>query len=181
MKQYAGILAFLAGIFFLAASAWAEGQVPLFPKMESAAAPEFTFYSGADGKPVKLSDNKGRFVLLHFWATWCAPCIKELPELALLQDQFPKDKFRVIAIPIDLRNAPAVDNFYRQKRIKGPAVYLDVERKAMDAFSLISMPTSLLLDDKGRLIGRLEAPALWQSDEMRGFISNLLAVKRAAP
>lgn len=177
MKQYALILALILGFAFAVLPLRAEGPLQLFPKMETAPAPEFVFLSGDDGKLLKLSDKKGRFVLLHFWATWCAPCIKELPQLALLQDEFPKDKLEVIAIPLDLRNAPAVSNFYRQKRIKGPAIYLDQDRKAMDVFALISMPTSLLLDDKGNLIGRLEAPALWQSEEMRGFISNLLIQK----
>src|SRR5947207_6055960 len=78
--------------------------------------PELAF-NDANDKPLKLSDYKGKIVLLNFWATWCAPCVKEMPSLDRLQAEVDKDKFVVLPLSLDGPSRPKVAPFYEDKKL----------------------------------------------------------------
>ena len=78
--------------------------------------PELAF-NDADDKPLKLADYKGKIVLLNFWATWCAPCVKEMPSLDRLQAEMGKDKFVVLPLSLDGPSRPKVAPFYKDKKL----------------------------------------------------------------
>jgi thiol-disulfide isomerase/thioredoxin len=131
---------------------------------EPKALPELTF-NDADDKPLKLADYKGKVVLLNFWATWCAPCVKEMPSLDRLQAEMGKDRFVVLPLSLDGPSRPKVAPFYDDKKLSHLGVYFDKGRKAMQALSISILPTSILVDAQGRELGRLEGEADWDKPE----------------
>jgi thiol-disulfide isomerase/thioredoxin len=134
--------------------------------------PELAFADGED-KPLTLGDYKGKTVLLNFWATWCAPCVKEMPSLDKLQAELGKDKFVVLPLSLDGPSKPKVAPFYADKKLANLGIYFDKGKKVMGALDISVLPTSVLIDAQGREIGRLEGEADWDKPEA-------LALMRAA-
>ena len=131
--------------------------------------PELAF-NDADDKPLKLADYKGKIVLLNFWATWCAPCVKEMPSLDRLQAEVGKDKFIVLPLSLDGPSRPKVAPFYDDKKLSHLGVYFDKGRKAMQALDVSILPTSILIDAQGRELGRLEGEADWEKPEALALV-----------
>jgi thiol-disulfide isomerase/thioredoxin len=119
----------------------------------------------ADDKPMKLSDFKGKVVLLNFWATWCTPCVKEMPSLDRLQAEFPKDKFLIVPLSIDGPTKPKVAPFYKDQKLANLGIYFDKGRKTMQGLDVTLLPTSILVDAKGQELGRIEGDADWDMPE----------------
>ena len=119
----------------------------------------------ADDKPLKLDDFKGKVVLLNFWATWCAPCVKEMPSLDRLQAAFPKDKFLIVPLSIDGPSKPKVAPFYKDQKLANLGIYFDKGRKTMQGLDVTLLPTSILVDAQGRELGRIEGDADWDMPE----------------
>ncbi len=130
--------------------------------------PEFGF-ADADDKPLKLADYKGKAVLLNFWATWCAPCVKEMPSLDKLQaamgQAVGKDKFVVLPLSLDGPSRRKVKPFYDDKKLANLGIYFDKSKKAMSVLDVGILPTSILIDAQGREIGRIEGEAEWDTPE----------------
>jgi thiol-disulfide isomerase/thioredoxin len=122
-------------------------------------------FTDADDKPVKLADYKGKTVLLNFWATWCAPCVKEMPSLDKLQAEMGKDKFVVLPLSLDGPSKPKVAPFYADKKLANLGIYFDKGKKVLGALDISVLPTSVLVDPEGREIGRLEGDADWDKPE----------------
>lgn len=119
----------------------------------------------ADDKPMKLSDFKGKVVLLNFWATWCTPCVKEMPSLDRLQAALPKDKFLIVPLSIDGPTKPKVAPFYKDQKLAHLGLYFDKGRKTMQGLGVTLLPTSILVDAQGRELGRIEGDADWDMPE----------------
>ena len=122
-------------------------------------------FTDADDKPLKLADYKGKTVLLNFWATWCAPCVKEMPSLDKLQAEMGKDKFVVLPLSLDGPSKPKVAPFYADKKLGNLGIYFDKGKKALGALDISVLPTSVLVDPEGREIGRMEGDADWDKPE----------------
>src|SRR5215813_10018624 len=86
-------------------------------------------FNDADDKALKLGDYKGKVVLLNFWATWCGPCVKEMPSLDKLQAEMGKDRFVVLPLSLDGPTKPKVAPFYQDKKLTNLGVYFDKGRK----------------------------------------------------
>lgn len=113
-------------------------------------APEFTLYT-LEGTEVKLSDYLGKIVILDFWATWCAPCVKSIPDLISIQDEY-EDELVVIGISLD---QPATQNnlqlFINDFGINYPVVLGTYE--VSEAYGNIqAIPTSFIIDTEGNII-----------------------------
>jgi thiol-disulfide isomerase/thioredoxin len=119
----------------------------------------------ADDKPMRLADLTGKARLINLWATWCAPCVKEMPSLDKLQAAMPKDKFVVLPISLDGPSRAKVAPFYKEKKLSHLGIYYDKGRKAMSALNVTLLPTSILIDPAGRELGRLEGDADWDTPE----------------
>ncbi len=128
------------------------------------ALPEIAF-ADADDKALGLADYKGKVVLLNFWATWCAPCVKEMPSLDRLQAAMGKDKFVVLPLSLDGPSKPKVQPFYKDKNLANLGIYFDKGRKVQQALDVSVLPTSILIDGQGREIGRLLGEADWDKPE----------------
>lgn len=184
MKRTAWMAA-IAGLGLAAAgfAAWSQstrgapefrGNVgPFAATAEPRVTPEIRFTDAAD-KPLTLADFKGRVVLLNFWATWCAPCVEEMPALDRLQAAKGGADFAVVALALDRQGKPLVEPFLEKLAVKSLPMYIDSSSAAMRAFNLRGLPTTVLLDREGRELGRLEGPAKWDSPEAASFIEHYL-------
>jgi thiol-disulfide isomerase/thioredoxin len=147
----------------------AKGQVAamLVPDAPRAV-PDLTF-QGADGAPKRLADFKGKVVLLNLWATWCAPCRKEMPALDRLQQKLGGADFDVVAVSIDMRDPEKPKRFFAETGVKSLAFYVDPSGKIFQELRsvgrAVGMPTTLLLDRSGCEIGYLPGPAEWDSPD----------------
>ena len=101
----------------------------------------------------------GKKLLINFWATWCVPCVKEMPSLDRLQAMFPQDKFLVLPLSIDGPTKPKVAPFYKDQKLANLGLYFDKGRKTMQGLDVTLLPTSILVDAQGRELGRIEGDA----------------------
>ncbi len=129
---------------------------------EPQAVPDLSFTS-ADGKPHRLSEWRGKVVLLNLWATWCAPCKVEMPSLDRLQAKLGGDAFAVLALSVDRTGIGKPAEFFSGNNISHLAVYNDSESAATAALRASGLPVSVVLDGQGREAGRLTGPADWDS------------------
>jgi thiol-disulfide isomerase/thioredoxin len=126
-------------------------------------------FEDADGKPRKLSDWRGRTVLVNLWATWCVPCRKEMPALEALQTQLGGTDFEVVAINIDTRDTEKPKNFLKDANLTRLGFYNDQKAKVFQDLKgvgrALGMPTSVLVDGQGCEIATIAGPAEWASDD----------------
>jgi thiol-disulfide isomerase/thioredoxin len=154
---------FIAGALALAATpALARPLMPLHETPREMLSPPFVDGAGRD---LTLADFRGRVVLLNVWATWCAPCREEMPTLDRLQARLGGDDFHVLPLSIDRAGLGPVRRFYDEIGIRNLDMYLAEDIRAMMAFAVIGLPTTLLIDRQGRERGRLTGPAEWDSPE----------------
>jgi thiol-disulfide isomerase/thioredoxin len=136
-------------------------------------------FMNAEGKDITLADWKGKVVLVNLWATWCAPCRKEMPDLAQLQKDYGGDNFEVVAISVDLKGAEASSAFLKEIGADNLALYTDKTTRVMKKLGAIGLPVTILIDRQGKEIGRLLGPAHWTADEARKLIEAAIAEKPA--
>src|ERR1700731_1420881 len=130
--------------------------------------PDLTF-EDANGKPKKLSDWRGRTVLVNLWATWCVPCRKEMPALEGLQTRLGGPNFEVVAINIDTRDPEKPKAFLQNAHLTRLGYFSDEKAKVFQDLKSVGralgMPTSVLVDGQGCEIATIEGPAQWDSDD----------------
>ena len=136
----------------------------------------FSFTDGT-GQIKDLSQWKGKVVLLNLWATWCAPCRKEMPELAKLQKLLGSADFEVVALSEDLKGAEASAAFLKEAGADNLALYVDPKATALAAIQSVGLPTTLLIDRTGREVGRLLGPADWASEDAQKLVKVALDAK----
>jgi thiol-disulfide isomerase/thioredoxin len=139
-------------------------------------------FEDADGKPKKLSDWRGKTVLLNLWATWCVPCRKEMPALDSLQTKLGGKDFAVVAVNIDTRDPEKPRNFLKDANLTRLGYFNDQKAKVFQDLKAIGkalgMPTSILVDGQGCEIANIAGPAEWASDDAIKLIT--AAVQPAA-
>ncbi len=162
-------LASLCLIFFvvLGASAHAQEFVAL-QTGDFGKAPAF-HYVDAAGKNLTLDTSKHKLTALHFWATWCVPCVDELPQLADAQDIF-GEKLQIVPISLDGKNAAKAQKFMKDHKIEHLAVLLDPTSKTPKLAGLKGLPGTLFIDQKGNVIARADGPLDWQQEDVAGFL-----------
>jgi thiol-disulfide isomerase/thioredoxin len=134
-------------------------------------------FTDAAGKQVDLSQWKGRVVLLNLWATWCAPCRKEMPDLAKLQAALGGPDFEVVALSVDRKGLAASQAFLQEIGVTTLKVYSEPEAKSLAALQALGLPATVLIDRKGLEAGRLLGPADWASPEAQALVKALLDQK----
>lgn len=126
------------------------------------------------GKTVDLSDFRGKPVIVNLWATWCQPCRREMPSLARLQSRF-GDRIAILAVSEDRGGSKVVEPFLAKLGLTSIKAYLDGKNAVGHAFDVHGLPTSLLIDRDGKVLGRVEGGAEWDSPKMLGVIEPLVA------
>lgn len=135
-----------------------------------------TTWQDKNGKKVSLADFEGKVVLLNFWATWCPPCIRELPSLNRLQAGLGGDKFEVVALNIDRGGKPVARRMMRRLKLDKLALHLDTNSKTVKDLRVRTMPTTFIFDHLGREVAKVQGGAEWDSKEaiavVKYFIDN---------
>jgi thiol-disulfide isomerase/thioredoxin len=130
--------------------------------------PDLAFDDGS-GKPRKLSEWRGRTVLVNLWATWCVPCRKEMPALDELQQKLGGPGFEVVAINIDTRDLEKPKTFLKEANLTRLGYFSDPKAKVFQELKSVGralgMPTSVLVDGAGCEIATIAGPAEWGSDD----------------
>jgi len=135
-------------------------------------APALSF-AARDGTMRQLADFHGRPVLVNLWATWCGPCVREMPSLDRLQAKL-GDRLTVLAISQDRGGAHVVDPFLEKLDLPTLAIFLDPMDTVGPALEVRGLPTTLLIDGEGRIVAQLEGAAEWDSAAMVGTVEGYL-------
>lgn len=141
------------------------------PLNEPLPAPALHF-TDRSGKDLSLADFRGKFLLVNLWATWCAPCLEEMPSLERLQARL--GGVTILAVSEDRRGAELVDPFVAKHGLEKLAIYLDPKNEAPRALQAGGLPTSYLIDRDGRILGDLAGAADWDSAKMVKLIEGYL-------
>lgn len=141
-----------------------------------------TALSLLDGGEVTLHDYRGKLLVVNFWATWCAPCIRELPSLERLQINNSAEGLEVLAISLDRGGAAQVGPFLADLGIGQMDILLDPKLKLAGELAVNGLPTTYLLDQQGRILGALEGPVEWDGADalelLRYYLSSELKIYR---
>jgi thiol-disulfide isomerase/thioredoxin len=122
------------------------------------------------GARVNLERFRGKIVVLNLWATWCTPCVAEMPMLDRLQQQLEDAGVVVVALSLDAGGPAAVKAFYQEHGIKHLGVYVDPTMRAQGDFRVIGLPTTILIDREGRDRGRVVGPAEWDNSRAADLV-----------
>ncbi|HEY1504610.1 MAG TPA: TlpA disulfide reductase family protein [Stellaceae bacterium] len=122
-------------------------------------------FTTRDGAPKQLADFTGKLVLVNLWATWCVPCVEEMPALDRLQAQL-GDKLTILAISEDRQGDKVVAPFLDQHAIKHLAIFLDPKTAATNEFGAEGLPSSYLIARDGTILGKEEGAAAWDDPAM---------------
>lgn len=140
-----------------------KGAMKAFEPVDSPEPLPDIAYERENGANGAVSDHEGGFVLLNLWATWCAPCVREMPALDRLQAQFDPDRLLVMPLSLDRAGARAVKPFYDKTGLDRLSIFLDKKSRAMRALRPAGLPTTYLIGPSGLMLGVLEGPAEWDS------------------
>ena len=164
-----------AGFFLLPSFDSGSGGSPMgfaiAAQPQPAPAAEF---KTAAGKRLTLADFRGRVVLLNIWATWCGPCRSEMPSLDRLQGQHRHDGLAVLTVSVDSDGSLAVRRFFEQSGIHNLTPYLDADNATARAFGAHAIPTTLLIDRNGKVVGSMVGAMEWDSPDAIALIRHYL-------
>ncbi len=131
-------------------------------------------FNAPDGSPMALADLSGKTLLVNLWATWCAPCREEMPALNQLQKDMGSDTFEVVAVNVDTGGDEKPKRFLEETKVDALGYYRDstlglfneLKRRGL----ALGLPVTLLVDDEGCMIGHMNGPAEWASDDAKRLI-----------
>lgn len=131
-------------------------------------------FLAADGSEHRLHDFLGHGMVVNLWATWCAPCVEELPSLAALSKRLAPDDIAVLPLSSDRGGAKTVQAYFQAHAINGLPVLLDPHSTSAHAWNVRGIPTSFVIDKKGRQVARLEGSADWSTPAAAQLVRKLV-------
>lgn len=135
-------------------------------------APDFTL-PDLDGRTVSLSDYRGNVVVVNVWATWCPPCVDEMPSLEKLYREFKAESFAILAVSIDSAGVAAVAPFMKKHGLTFPAL-IDTQATIRTSYRTTGVPETFIVNKKGILVRKIIGPQDWAAPEVLRFIRQLL-------
>ena len=158
-----------------APASWAAGfTFTPYPTAHSLPLSKVTF-ENAQGKTMTLADFKGKVVLLNIWATWCPPCVREMPTLDKLQKLLGGKNFQVVPLSVDKGGIYTVKSFYDDNFIGSLPIYVDPTTHALETLSILGTPTTILIDKQGKEIARTMGPEDWDQPAVIAQIKHYMA------
>jgi thiol-disulfide isomerase/thioredoxin len=146
----------------------ADGLQPMAP----VAAPALKF-TDEKGRKLSLADYKGHVLVVNLWATWCGPCVDEIPTFAALAGQLQPFHGLVLPISIDTNGAEAVGPFYAEHAITDLPILLDPDGNNLDVLNTDGVPVTLVINPEGRLVARVDGGADWNTPRILAFLRSL--------
>ena len=135
-------------------------------------APEFS-YPDLGGRNVSLSQHKGKVVLINVWATWCKPCVDEMPSLERLYQKFKDQPFEILAVSIDADGKESVAPFMAKHKLSFPAL-LDQKGDIRGPYGITGVPESFIIDRNGRMVKKIVGPLNWTSPQIIQYVHQLI-------
>lgn len=135
--------------------------------------PETKFLKG-ERQAISLQEFSGKALLVNFWATWCTPCVREMPDLNQLSKDFGGESFEVVAIASGQQVGMNPDVFLKEKGLESLALYQDPHASLMKLFDTQTLPTTLIVDKQGRIRGGVRGAIDWNTDAARAAIAHLI-------
>lgn len=154
----------VAAILLLAATGCDRGSLP---QQVATPAPNFTITDGA--KTIRLSDYRGKIVVLNFWASWCAPCLEELPSLIALQKQMPQ----IVVLAVDFNDDEAAYHQFLTDNHVSLLTIHDESQQSNLAFGTKRPPETYIIDGKGEIRRKFIGPQDWTNPEIINYLKNL--------
>ena len=122
-----------------------------------------------------LSDYQGKWVLLNFWATWCAPCRKEMPMLAELQTEFGGEMFEVVTLATGRNSPQGIVKFFKETGIDNLPRHQDPKQNVAKDMGIFGLPITVIINPNGNEVARLRGDADWSSENAKAIIAALIA------
>ena len=139
------------------------------------AAPDFALKDPA-GRQIALKDLRGRVIFLNFWATWCPPCIEEMPAMEKLHQELQKEGLVILAV--NFQEGPdRVKEFVAKHNLTFTAL-LDRDGKVSELYQAWALPVTVIINKRGELAARAMGSKAWDGEEARQFFNELLAEER---
>lgn len=164
-------LASICLVFFVLLSAQASEQEAIALKTGNFGKVPVFSYTDAKGAAKTLDTSKHKLTALHFWATWCVPCVDELPQVDDAQDIF-GSQLQIVPIALDGKNVAKVQKFFADHKIEHLPVLLDATSKTPKLANLKGLPGTIFIDSKGVIVARADGPLDWQQEDVAGFIKS---------
>jgi len=140
------------------------------PKETSTA--QFELADGAG--TATLAEYRGKFVLLNFWATWCAPCRKEMPMLSALQAEFGGENFSVLTLATGRNSPVGIQKFFDEIGVTNLPRHQDPKQAVARDMAVLGLPITVILNPQGQEIARLRGDADWNSDSAKAILTEIL-------
>ncbi len=139
---------------------------------EKLPAPDFTL-EDLNGRKVRLKGLKGKVIFLNFWATWCPPCVQEMPTMEKLHQTFGQKGLTVLAINYR-EDAKQVKKFFSKYKLTFIAL-LDLDGKVSERYRAWGLPVTVIINKRGEIVGKVIGSRDWHSKEAKEFFRRLLA------
>ncbi|BDU60531.1 thiol:disulfide interchange protein [Candidatus Rickettsia kotlanii] len=138
--------------------------------LRGSSVPDNIIFFDEEKNQYSLDQFEGKTILLVFWATWSAPCVKEMPDLDMLQKDFRKLPFSVIPISEDYQDIKVVKEYFKSYQIRYLPIYHDYRNELFKALGVVSLPTSILIDPNGKIVTSFVGNTNWYDEKVRDTI-----------
>lgn len=137
-------------------------------------------FTDAEGKTHKVSDYRGKIVILNFWATWCGPCVAEMPSLNNLAETFPSEEVAILTICKERKLLPDAQQLFKNRNLKSLPLFFDENSEGITKMGVKGLPTTFILNREGYLIGKLQGGTEWDHYEVLDLIQSYIEGKTPA-
>jgi thiol-disulfide isomerase/thioredoxin len=134
-----------------------------------------TDFTTFEGEPLNLAQWQGKWTIVNFWATWCAPCRKEMPMLSELQTEYGGESFEVVTIATTRNPPQAMEAFFEEIGVSNLPLHRDPGSKLAREMGILGLPITVILNPEGQEVARMRGDANWASDSAKAMIEALLA------
>jgi peroxiredoxin len=125
------------------------------------------------GNKIHLNEYKGKWVFLNFWATWCPPCLQEMPEMEMFYQQFKKKNMVMLAVSVDKDSPSTIASFIKDHGYTFD-VFLDPDGESLSKFGISTIPATFIINPKGEIVSQANGPRSWMDKEIIKYFNDLM-------